>query len=148
MTEGVTGLAGAEDTIEMLRRAYDAFNRGDMRGSRRIFDPEVELIQPSELPGGTGSYRGFEGLDQALAEALEAFEDYRMEPTEFVVGQDQVAVTVHLSGRGRQSDLEVDAWVGHLATLRAGRVLRWEVFLSADEAVAELRRRAARTEIG
>jgi ketosteroid isomerase-like protein len=132
----------------MLRSAYEAFNRGDMEGSRQIFDPEIELIQPAELPGGSGSYRGLEGLDRALAEALEAFEDYRMEPEEFLVVDDQVAITVHLSGRGRQSNLEVDARVGHLATLREGRVLRWEVFLSPDAAVAEMRKRAAHTQIG
>jgi ketosteroid isomerase-like protein len=127
-----------QDTIELLRSAYDAFNRGDTAGSRQIFDPEIELIQPSELPGGSGAYRGLEGLDQALAELLEGFEEYRMEPEEFVVDGDLAAIVVHLRGRGRTSHLEVEARVGHLATLRDGRVVRWEVFLAPDEALAAL----------
>lgn len=129
--------------IAKLRDAYAAFNRGEIEQSYPIFDPQVELIQPTELPGARGTYRGIDGLAHALGELLEGFEEYRMEPEEFFEAGNQVAVVVRLRARGRASKITVDARVGHLATLRNGRVVRWEVFMEADDAVARARRGGA-----
>jgi ketosteroid isomerase-like protein len=130
----------AGEATARLRSMYEAFNRGDRREALLAFHPDVVLIQPMELPGGTGTYRGHGGLARALGELLEAFDDYTMEPEGFVaVADDRVVVAVRLHARGRASSLDVDARFGHLMTLRDGLVIRWQVFRTPEEAVQAAR---------
>ena len=126
-----------ERAVERLRRYYELWSAEEYLAARDLlFDPEIELVQPRELPGGTGVYRGYEGLARALLEALEVFEDYRPEPEEFAFGGDSVVVTLRLRGRSRQTGLEVDARIGHRFVFRGERAVRWEVYLSPQEALA------------
>jgi hypothetical protein len=41
--------------IEALREAYAALNRNDVAGFVKDFDPQIERIEPADLPGG-GTY--------------------------------------------------------------------------------------------
>jgi ketosteroid isomerase-like protein len=126
-----------ERTVERLRRYYELWRNEEYEAARDLlFDPEIELIQPSELPGGTGVYRGYEGLARALQEGLEAFEYYHPEPEEFAFGDDSVVVTLRLLARGRQTGLEVDARLAHLFVFRGERAVRWEIYLSPQQARA------------
>jgi ketosteroid isomerase-like protein len=126
-----------ERTVERLRRYYELWRNEEYAAARELlFDPEIELIQPSELPGGTGVYRGYEGLARALREGLEAFDYYHPEPEEFAFGGDTVVVTLRLLARGRQTGMEVNARLGHLFVFRGERAVRWEVYLSPREALA------------
>jgi ketosteroid isomerase-like protein len=126
-----------ERTVERLRRYYELWRNEEYEAARDLlFDPEIELVQPRELPGGTGVYRGYEGLGRALREGLEAFEYYHPEPEEFAFGGNTVVVTVRLLARGRQTGMEVDARLGHLFVFRGERAVRWEVYLPAREALA------------
>ena len=62
-----------QSRVERLRRFYELWQTGDYVGAATLFfDPEVVLVQPPELPGGGGVYRGFEGLQRALDEWLDA----------------------------------------------------------------------------
>ncbi len=126
-----------ERTVERLRRYYELWRSEEYEAARELlFEPEIELVQPPELPGGTGVYRGYEGLARALREGLEAFESYRPEPEEFAFGGDTVVVTVRLRARGRQTGIEVDVRLAHLFVFRGERAVRWEVYLSPREALA------------
>jgi ketosteroid isomerase-like protein len=126
-----------ERTVERLRRYYELWRNEEYEAARDLlFDPEIELIQPSELPGGTGVYRGYEGLARALQEGLEAFEYYRPEPEQFALGGDSVVVTLRLLARGRQTGMEVDARLAHLFVFRGERAVRWEIYLSPQQARA------------
>ena len=123
-------------SVERLRRYYELWRNEQYEAARDLlFDPEIELTQPRELPGGTGVYHGYEGLEQALREGLEAFEYYHPEPEQFALGGDSVVVTVRLQARGRQTGMEVDARLAHLFIFRGERAVRWEIYLSPQEAL-------------
>ena len=56
-------LVQADQRLELLRTFYDRWSAGDyVEAATLLFDPEVELVQPPELPGGGGTYHGYEGL--------------------------------------------------------------------------------------
>jgi ketosteroid isomerase-like protein len=99
-----------------------------------LLDPEVELVQPPELPGGGGIYRGYEGVRRALDEWLEASDYLHAEAESFVLGEDAVVATVRLRSRGRHTGMELDRRIGHLFRFRGERAVRWEVYWSPDEA--------------
>lgn len=120
----------------MLRNFYELWSTEDYaEAATLLFDPEVELVQPAELPGGAGTYRGYEGLQRALDEWLEAADYIHAEPERFALGEDTVVVTVRLRSRGRHTGIEVDRRIGHLFRFRGDRAVRWEVYWSPDEAL-------------
>ena len=47
----------------------------------------------------------------------------------------RVVVAVRLSGRGRESGVELEMHVAHLWTVRDGKVVRGDVYRTADEAL-------------
>jgi ketosteroid isomerase-like protein len=120
----------------MLRNFYELWSAEDYaEAATLLFDPEIELVQPPELPGGAGTYRGYQGLQQALDEWLEAADYIHAEPERFVLGEGAVVVTVRLRSRGRHTGIEVDRRIGHLFRFRGERAVRWEVYWSPEEAL-------------
>jgi hypothetical protein len=71
-----------ERNVEVVRRGYEAFGRGDLGAAMELFHPDVEWHDP-ERPGG-GTYRGHGGVLRNLAEWLEGWEEFRLEPEEFL----------------------------------------------------------------
>ena len=51
--------------VEWQRETVDAYRAGDLEWLLERTDPEIEIVQPPEIPGGR-SYRGLEGLIDAL----------------------------------------------------------------------------------
>jgi ketosteroid isomerase-like protein len=124
-----------QSRVERLRRFYELWQAGDYVGAATLlFDPEVVLVQPPELPGGGGIYRGFEGLQRALDEWLDASDYIHAEAERLAPGKDVVVATVRLRSRGRHTGMELDRRIGHLFRFRGERAVRWEVYWSPDEA--------------
>jgi ketosteroid isomerase-like protein len=49
----------SEGNIEIVRRALEAFNRGDMKAYFEAFDPEIEFHDLPTFPG-VGVHRGID----------------------------------------------------------------------------------------
>jgi ketosteroid isomerase-like protein len=88
--------------IDALRRAHEAFNRGDFDAAMEIAHPEVEFVPP----GGQASLSGAEAL-RAWMEP-DAFEEQRIEPLDFRVEGRKVLVHAHAQARGAGSGIELD----------------------------------------
>jgi ketosteroid isomerase-like protein len=122
--------------VRLLRRFYELWSAGAYTAAATLlFDPEVVLVQPPELPGGGGTYRRYEGLQRALDEWLEASDYIHAEAESFALGEDTVVTTVRLRSRGRHTGMELDRRIGHLFRFRGERAVRWEVYWSPDEAL-------------
>lgn len=92
--------------IDALRRAFEAFNRGDFDAAVEVAHPEVELVPP----GGQAPLRGAAAV-RAWMEP-DAFEDQRFEPLDFRVEGNRVLVHQHTQARGVGSgiNLDLDHW--------------------------------------
>ena len=92
--------------IDALRRAFDAFNRGDFDAAVALAHPEIESVPV----GGQASLRGAEAM-RAWMEP-DAFEEQRIEPLDFRVEGKKVLVRQHTQARGAGSgiNLEVELW--------------------------------------
>jgi ketosteroid isomerase-like protein len=122
--------------VQLLRRYYELWQAGEyVEAATLLFDPEVVLVQPPELPGGGGVYRGARGLRRALDEWLDASDYIHAEAERFALGDDVVVATVRLRSRGRHTGIELDRRIGHLFRFRGERAVRWEVYWSPDEAL-------------
>jgi ketosteroid isomerase-like protein len=130
---------GIEDRGEVVRRAYDAWSRGEIPGPAELFDPDVEYVNPAGAIE-PGTRRGLAELAAAIAKVFEGWESWEMQPQRYESRGDRVAVEVSYKARGRGSGLAVQGRESALWTVRGGRVTRYEWFHEAGDAFDALAR--------
>lgn len=116
------------ENIASLRRAYEAFSRGDFDAAIEIVHADVEFIPP----GGQSPMRGAKAF-RAWMEP-DALAEQRIEPLEFRTNGNRVLVFQKTRARGASSgiELDLDSWV--VWTLDDdGLVTRVEAFLMHEE---------------
>src|SRR5687767_14280664 len=92
----------SDENVEKLRRAYEAFNRGDFDAAIEITQPDFEFVRA----GGQGSVKGAAAF-RAWMEP-DAFVDLRLEPLEFRARGTKVLVHARSRARGAGSGIELD----------------------------------------
>lgn len=124
------------ENIDIVRRGYDAWNRGDLPGVLELVDPSFEWHEASEVPGGVHVYtRGqFESYLMSLGRHWETF---RFEPQELREAGDLVLAEVLELGRGRASGVEVAQSFVHVWTMRNRRACRMQAYLDKRDAMRE-----------
>jgi ketosteroid isomerase-like protein len=94
----------SQENVEVVRRGYDAFNRGDIEGVIETVGSEVRWDM-SERVLNPAVYEGHDGIRRFVEETDEVWEDFRLEPLEFIDAGDKVVVSqlIRGSGKGRAS---------------------------------------------
>jgi ketosteroid isomerase-like protein len=126
----------SHENVEVVRRAFEAFDRGDMEGVVADFGPHFEYVATGAIPGVRGVYRGTEGYRRFLEAFVGEFDDVHVKTPEFVEAGDQVLVSVTIRGRGKRSRAETSWSFWLLWQVRDGKVVRGQGFTSRDEALA------------
>lgn len=127
----------SRESVEIVRRLYDAAARRDRETVLALYDPDVELDVSQVALGvltGQGVFRGHEGLRSLFREWHEAWESMRYDFDELIDAGDHVIAVVTRHGRGRASGAEVDWPVALVWTVRGGRVVRVRWFPSLERA--------------
>jgi ketosteroid isomerase-like protein len=128
----------SQENVEIVRRGYELFSEGNLEGVMDLISDEAELPDAGGLGLGdtaAGTRRGPDGFLQGSQDALDAFEDYRVEPQEFIDAGDVVVVPVRISGRGRASGATQEVRLVHLWVLRDGKAIRNEIYRTTAEAL-------------
>lgn len=123
------------ERVEMVRRGYELFNRGDIEGSLAVLHPEIEwhtYIVPG--PGG-GTYHGHDGVRELWADARRIFGRFKNVPEELFEAGDRVVAFVRVEGVGKESGAPVEARIAHLYSFRDGKVSCVESFGDREEAL-------------
>jgi ketosteroid isomerase-like protein len=132
----------SEQNVEIVRRGYERFAAGDLDGVAALFADEAEMPGGGGLgiEGTMGMRRGPEGMLQAMQEALDAFDDYRVEVEEiFDPSETAVIALVRIAGRGKASGMEQEVRLAHLWFVQDGKAIRGEVHRTRDEAMEAAR---------
>jgi ketosteroid isomerase-like protein len=128
----------SRENVEVVRRAWDAFSRGDVQEAFEVFATDVEFDFSRDIwgPGlGGGVYRGVEGLATWLRDLYEAWETFEMGAAEVIdAGDDEVITVLFARGRGRASGIPLEHRPAGVSTLRNGRVVRVVWFPTREEA--------------
>jgi ketosteroid isomerase-like protein len=121
---------------ERQRETIRAYRDADIEWVLEQTDPQVEISQPAEIPGAR-SYHGRDGMIEALLDWPSQWENFRVEPKRiYSPGDDRVMVEAVHHGRSRTMGIDVEAEIVWLFTLRDGRTLRWEMFMTVEDALA------------
>jgi ketosteroid isomerase-like protein len=126
----------AEENVEVLRRLYASWERGDMRAFD-VWDVNVEVSWiGTETPGIAGEYRGVDELSAAISRYLEALADLRIKAERIVELDDgRVLVLSRHTARGKTSGLDYELELGDLFTLRDGKIVRYVSYWDRVEAL-------------
>src|SRR5512133_1553698 len=95
----------SEENVEVVRRAYEAFNRRAFDAMEATFAPTIEYVPSGAVPGTGGVYRGQEERREVL-NWLGEFSSVRAEIKDLIDAGDQVLVGGTFWGRGKQSGVE------------------------------------------
>jgi uncharacterized protein len=126
------------DNVEILKRAYQALNEGDINAALDVLEPDAEWSeQHSELPEAS-TYRGREAIRAFLESFLESWNEFKQETERLVDVGDRVAVLLLSTARGRGSGIEVERRYAHLWTMRNGKGTRVEAYADQEAALAAL----------
>jgi ketosteroid isomerase-like protein len=120
--------------IEIVRRGYDAWNRGDLAAILELVDPNFEWHEASEVPGGVHVYTR-EQFESYLMSLERHWEMFKFETQELREAGDLVVADVLERARGRASGVEVTQRFVHVWTMRNARACRMRAFLDKGEAM-------------
>jgi steroid delta-isomerase-like uncharacterized protein len=125
----------AEANIETVRRAIDAFNRGDVDAMRELGGDDFVYDWSRSIAPNRGIYRGQDGFMDFVNEQWKMFDDVRLDVHEYIARGQHVVVTATVHGRGRQG-ITVSATSAHLYTFEDGRLVRITLYQEREEALA------------
>jgi uncharacterized protein len=126
----------SSDDVEVVRRAYEAFNNGDPEAAAALLDPEVEWTLPAHFPDAE-TWHGRERVVEGLAALAESWESLLIEVHELIDAGDRVVALVHIGGRAALTGIDlsgmgVDA---HVWTVRDGRAVAVRMYGGTSEAL-------------
>lgn len=123
----------SQENVELLRAVYEQYARGNFRAGIDLYDPHVVLVTRSDLPDADRCI-GIDGTSAYMREYLAPFTGVTWTAEEFIEAEGSVVVAAQQQGKGKGSELSVEAPLFTVWTFRGRTVIRIEFF--ADRATA------------
>ena len=124
----------SEENVELVRTTFET-RPGDRTPRAEYFDPEFEFHEDPRLPEA-GLYRGVEVALAYWEQFIENFEEFTIEPEEFVeISGSRVLVPLMITTRGRGSSASVTMQIAWIFTVRDRLITRIEAFADREEAL-------------
>ena len=123
----------SEENVEIVRRMYHAYHRGDSNTALAHFAPEV-VTDFSRRLGGRIT-RGRDELVAMLSEWRGTFEDYREEINEILEVGHRVCAVATQHGRGKGSGVDVETTYAVLYEIQDGQITALTAYPTRAEAL-------------
>jgi uncharacterized protein len=126
----------SQENVEIVRRAYEVWNTGDMDALRELYDPGIIWRGPEGWPE-PGPYAGREAVMGQVGQMRETWDTDSFELiSELIDVGDRVAVRFIWQGAGHGPEANIEAT--GLYTVRKGRICAIEFFWDHAEALEAL----------
>jgi ketosteroid isomerase-like protein len=122
---------------ELIRKAYEAWNTRDYETIWELLDPSAE-VNASARVMNPDVYHGHEGFQRFIDEIAEVWDEWRIEPEEFIEGADGTLVVARARARGRGSGVELDQVAYNTWKVRDGKVVRAALFYDKADALQDV----------
>jgi ketosteroid isomerase-like protein len=125
--------------VDIVRRSYDAFERGDMDAVMADMHPEIEWHQAQGLPHG-GLYRGLDEVRRNIFDPLdeEWWDEFTAVPDEFLEAGDEVVVIGRYRGTAKETGKQLDVPFVHIWSMSGDQAIRFRQYLDTAGWVAAL----------
>jgi ketosteroid isomerase-like protein len=120
--------------IEGIRRAYDAFSRGDIQGAVAAVDlaPDILWSEPEDFYAGT--YRGPQGVAEYLTLSYNASEKVQSLPEEILEVGDKIVVLVHFQAWPKGGGQMREGHIADVYTVQDGKIIQMQAYRDPEEA--------------
>jgi ketosteroid isomerase-like protein len=127
----------SQENVAAAKEAYKAFGQGDIAGAVAGMDENAEWVTSDELPLG-GTLHGREEIAQAWASIPDYFDEFSVEPDEFIDAGDVVIVHGMQHARAKDTGVAFDCPYLQLLRMRDGKTIRGEFFADSAKALHAL----------
>jgi ketosteroid isomerase-like protein len=121
----------SQENIEIVRRFYEAFNRGDVDGWTRLMSPNVEFVSLERGGGAVGAEQLVRDMDELTSE----FASYEVFPEDFHDAGEQIVVVLRRSARSPRSPASIEDRFSQVISIQDGRIVRFQSFFGVEEAL-------------
>jgi ketosteroid isomerase-like protein len=129
----------SQETLDLARRAYEAFNRRDFDAVLATVDPGVEFSPRFLEMEGDAYYRGHDGIGEWWRTVLAVFPDFSVEVLEMCADLgDSGVVALCVRGHGLDSGVPFEERMWAAAKLRDGKLTYYRNCGSEAEALETL----------
>ena len=123
----------SQENVEIVRAAYEAFERGDLDAVSQLHDPAIEWQTSAEDPD-VATHRGRVAVRRYFEGYIETFPGFRAELEECVATPDgRVFTTTRYTGRARASGMDMDWRQSVVYTVQSGLIVRAEEYFDRDQ---------------
>ena len=124
----------SQENLEIVRRALEAFNRGDFEAALRDVAPDGAFDWSHSRGPDAGVYAGHDAIRRFWTNMTDPFDRSTFEPGEFTPCGEHVVVSIRgrMTGRG---GIEVEVKTAAVATVRGGKLVRWTMYQDEAEAL-------------
>jgi uncharacterized protein len=122
--------------VEVVRRAYEAWNREDLDAFLSVVHPDAEWRGPGDLfLGIEGVYRGHAGVRDWWNAAKEPWQYFKSHVQRIFAGGDKVVTVVRFEAVGKESGAKVELPFTNVWELRGGLIVMFGAYYSHAEAL-------------
>jgi len=111
----------SQGNVEIVRRAHQALNSGDLDALVGLCDVAFRLDMSDRILN-PAVYDGHDGIRRFYAEVRDVWETYTWEPEKLLASGNEVVALLRSSGRGRGSGIELERQTAMLWTVRGNRL--------------------------
>jgi ketosteroid isomerase-like protein len=123
----------SQENVEIVRAAYEAFERGDLNAVSQLHDPAIEWQTSAEDPDAA-THRGRVAVRRYFENYMETFPGFRAELEECVTAPDgRVFTTTRYTGRARASGMDMDWRQSVVYTIKSDLIIRAEEYFDRAE---------------
>ena len=123
-----------EESIETVRRFYEAFIQGDGQGALAVYAPDAEWDDTRFRPEGK-VHRGREALAELVRTWVGTWADYSFTLEEVLDAGSRVVAICEERGTGKGSGLDMNTRIGIVMTVDGGEITRAVVYKTPAEAL-------------
>jgi ketosteroid isomerase-like protein len=114
----------SQENVEAARALYGFWEDRDYAAREHMVHPDL-VVDLSRNVFNPAIYHGIEGFRRAVEQTDEMWDEFRVEPQEFIDLGDTVVVASRISGKGHGSGVEVEMPLFAVVEFREGKVSRF-----------------------
>jgi ketosteroid isomerase-like protein len=113
----------SSENVETLRRANDAFKRGEKDRALANYHPDVEWRDLQHAPDTPERVLGVDALQTIWEQWEQAFDEFSAEISEFIDAGDFVVAVTHWLATGKESGLALDLRTADVFEFADGKII-------------------------
>jgi ketosteroid isomerase-like protein len=130
--------------IDLMKQAYDAFNKGDIQRLLGVFASDIEWTLP-EVEGipFSGKRRGIAQVEEFFRVMDQCQQAREFTPDEYIAQGDRVVVLGHCTFTVKATGTDYDDQWSHVFTISGGKVTRFTEYSDTHRAALAYQPQAA-----